>query len=81
MQQPFKTQGTEFAKGNRLPSPRDCPLADLSAPPSSPCASFRDPLPVGFGVNLTAAGLRQGTFRGINDDSLRAAPHLFHGCL
>jgi hypothetical protein len=23
----------------------------------------------------------QGTFRGINDDSLRAAPDLFHDCL
>jgi hypothetical protein len=33
-----------------------------SAPSSLPCASFRDPLTDGFGVNLTAAGLRQGTF-------------------
>ena len=50
--------------GNGFSSPRDClcPLAHLSAPPSSPCAPFRGSLADGFGVNLTAAGLRQGTF-------------------
>ena len=49
----------------RLSSPRDLLPAlspHLSAPSSSPCASFRDPLTDGFGVNLTAAGLRQDTF-------------------
>src|ERR1700733_2819061 len=40
-----------------------CPLAaSLAASPSSRCASLRDPLTDGFGVNLTAAGLPQGTF-------------------
>jgi len=38
---------------------RDCPFPSRrfhSAPSSSRCASFRDPLTDGFGVNLTAAG-------------------------
>ena len=50
--------------GNRPPSTRLPPVLSryLTAPSSSQCASFRDPLTDGFGVNLTAAGLRQGTF-------------------
>jgi hypothetical protein len=64
------------ATGNR-PFPRLSLYPALSprtsAPSSLPCASFRDPLTDGFGVNLTAAGLRQGTFANM------LSPHLCMG--